>query len=173
MGTLCLPSYQLHKNNFIAFIWYCGLQSWRLRSCNQAFRGNIWHNSKSFLVPVVLHPRRRWERGKVQAATWSSYVTLKSGYKEKTLNWPEFLLGLHLPQRKLRHTRANLRLVFKGWMETNTAISANSFWIKKTQTTTKPKPTPPTNQHPTTRKKTKKNPQRTNWQKIQTLCFML
>lgn len=36
-------------------------------------------------------------------------MTLKSGYEEKTPNWPKFLLGLHLPQRKLRHTRENLR----------------------------------------------------------------
>lgn len=112
-GAVCLPSYQLHKSNFIAFIWYCGLQSWRLRLHNQAFRGNIWHNSKGFFVPVALCPRRRWEKSKVQAATRSSYMTLKSGYEEKTPNCPKLLLGLHCPQRKLRHTRANLRLVFR------------------------------------------------------------
>lgn len=89
------------------------------------------HNSEGFFVPVVLCARRGWEKGKLQAATWSSNMTSKSGSKERTPNWPKFLLGLHLLQRKLRHTRTNLRLVFRGWIEKNTAISVNSFRIKK------------------------------------------
>lgn len=86
-------------------------------------------------------------------------MTLKNGYKEKTPNWPKFLLRLQLPQRKLRHARANWRLVFRR--KDKVAISANSFRIKK-QTNKKTTHTPITNQQPTPLKPNKKKPHKTN-----------